>query len=245
MSTSECIQYLHLLIEFSTACTTLRQSCSLVTLYQHNQLFKSVCCSPVSSSSIVLKQCMNDSFQCKDQWGITWMSHGDGSLFISNVDTCEEGGASLAWLMRCLSMSMPYSCWDLWCRKQGRLISNHPPPKVASGNCTGRRICTTFTLSGTCLSPLGIKPVIITNTNKHTETPPKSTYKQALLNNFIWNSTPSIIFVIHRLNQTLLPYALNIVFLSVCDNIIFRKDEVIMKYIYTSMIRFSHIKIRW
>lgn len=33
------------------------------------------------------------------------MSHGDGSLFISNIDTCEEGGASLAWLMRCLSMS--------------------------------------------------------------------------------------------------------------------------------------------
>lgn len=130
LSTSERTQYLHLLIEFSTACTTLRQSCILTTLYQHNQLFKNVCCPPVSSSSIVLEQCMNDSFQCKDQWGITWMSHGDGSLFISNVDTCEEGGASLAWLMRCLSMSMPYSCWDLRCRKQGRLISNHPPPKL-------------------------------------------------------------------------------------------------------------------
>lgn len=37
------------------------------------------------------------------------MSHDDGSLFISDSDTCKEGGASLAWLMGCLSVSMPYS----------------------------------------------------------------------------------------------------------------------------------------
>lgn len=61
------------------------------------------------------------------------MSHEDGSLFISDSDTCKDGGRFLD-LVNGVSQHIHILLkLRLWCRKKGRFVSNCPSHRLHLG----------------------------------------------------------------------------------------------------------------